>query len=287
MAGGGTLSENVLLDLMSMDVDPADRIAAEDTAIDDMLADLAASQPAAALADEVIETSDGITVPLRSSAGAVAAKQMEVKQQTEAQLAHAHELATRPDDLPLDPKLELPDDVSVRPTSMVCSFNLCCAVDLKQICFKIRHAEFNPRKQSAVTLRLIEPSCTTLIMPSGKCVISGSTDVDTMKQGAKKVARMVQKCSSDVKFADFRVTSLLCTARLGFPVRLDILAAKWRKHAVYEPEFYSGACFKTLKPKRAYNVTAGGCVNIAGCKTLHEADEALRRIYPVLRDLPR
>ncbi|CAE7445513.1 tbpA [Symbiodinium natans] len=141
-------------------------------------------------------------------------------------------------------------------------FNARCDLDLKQIAFGIRHAEYNPRKHSSITVRLFNPRVTALIRASGAITLStnaGCSSEDDLKRSAKKLARLIQRCGHDAaKFADFAVTSILCKATLGFPVRLDVLASRFRKNALYEPEFFNSCVFRTRKPRCTFLVTAGG-----------------------------
>lgn len=193
------------------------------------------------------------------------------------------------DELPLDLALSLPDDVAPVPFAVVAKFKLRCEVDVKKVAFGVRSAEFNPRKHSCVTVRLVNPRATALVRTSGVCSISGAissqADLDTMRFSAKKVARLVQRCGQDeVRFAEYSVSSLLCKVTLHFPVDLRRLAVEYRRFAVYEPETYCGCVFKMAKPKWTYLITAGGRVMISGVRKLEEAWDALRRIYPVLLD---
>mmetsp|Transcript_43198 Transcript_43198/g.94165 ORF Transcript_43198/g.94165 Transcript_43198/m.94165 type:complete len:267 (+) Transcript_43198:142-942(+) len=185
-------------------------------------------------------------------------------------------------DLP-DPALALPADIRPLPFIIVAKFDLRCEVDLKKAAFGIRHAEYNPRKQPCITVRLFDPRATALVRASGKCGITGQVDEQTLRNSAKKVARLIQRCGHDqVKFASYSVVSVLCKADVKFPVRLKEMAEKWRKNALYEPEIYCGCVFRTRMPRATYLVTAGGKLVVSGCKSTEEAHAALRRIYPVL-----
>lgn len=185
-------------------------------------------------------------------------------------------------DLP-EPTMELPSEVNVVPFVISACFDLRCEVDVKNVAFGLRHAEYNPRKHSSITVRLLDPRTTALVRPSGKVNIVGKCNEELIKIAAKKVARLVQRCGHEqAKFVDFRVTSMYAKADLHFPVRLDKLAAKWRRNALYEPEIYCGCVFKTRKPKCTYLVTSGGKVMIGGCSTMAMVRECLHRAYPVL-----
>lgn len=184
-------------------------------------------------------------------------------------------------DLP-DPTMELPLEVTAVPTVICACFTLRCEVDVKALAFKLRNAEYNPRKQPCVCIRLRDGN-TALVRASGKVSLMGKCNQEDIKLSSKHVARLIQKCGyPEAKFADFKVVNIGCVADVQFPVRLDRLASKWRRNATYEPEIYCGVVFKTKKPKCNYNITSGGKVKIGGCNTLERVTDCLRRIYPVL-----
>lgn len=195
--------------------------------------------------------------------------------------APAEQVDEQEPDLP-DPTIELPPEVTAVPMVIIACFNLRCEVDVKALAFKLRNAEYNPRKQPCVCIRLRDGN-TALVRTSGKASLMGKCNEDDIKLSAKHVARLIQKCGwKEAKFADFKVVNIGCVADVQFPVRLDRLASKWRRNATYEPEIYSGVVFKTRKPKCNYNITSGGKVKIGGCNSLTKVTDCLRRIYPVL-----
>jgi len=190
-------------------------------------------------------------------------------------------------DLP-EPTLALPPEVVPVPFVISAHFDLRVQVDVKQVAFSLRHAEFNPRKHGNVTLRLFNPRTCALVRPSGKVSMVGAVTEEQMKSNSKKIARLVQRCGhEEARFVDYRVTSIYAKATLNFPVRLEALAARWRRNALYEPEIYCGCVFKTLRPKWTFLVTAGGKVMISGCTTMEQIKEALRRAYPVFHEFQR
>jgi len=172
------------------------------------------------------------------------------------------------------------------PFITVARFSLKCEVDLKRVAFGIRNAEYNPRKHGSITVRLFDPRSTALVRAGGTVTISGKVTAEELKASAKKVARLVQRCGyeKEAKFAEFNVTSILCKADLNFPVRLEVLASRWRRNALYEPEIYCGCVFRTRHPRVTYLITAGGKVMISGLRKMEDVREALRRVYSVLYD---
>ncbi|CAK9087957.1 unnamed protein product [Durusdinium trenchii] len=156
-----------------------------------------------------------------------------------------------PPDLP-DPQHQLPAEVVPVPFIMVAKFHLRCELDLKEVAFSIRHAEYNPRKHTSITVRLFNPRVTALVRRSGQVMLSSNAKVseDGLKRSAKKVARLVQRAGHpQAKFADYGISSILCKADLGFPVRLDQLASKFRRNALYEPEFFC-SCVRRIGTTR-------------------------------------
>merc|ERR1711879_525960 len=131
---------------------------------------------------------------------------------------------------------------------------------------------------------LVEPRATAMIRASGVVSITGVLDPELLKMCAKKVARLIQKTSEEHAKARFSGCSIWAKARMGFPVRLDQLAAKWRRNALYEPELYCGCVFRTVRPKCTYLVTSGGSVMVSGFKCMEDVHDAVNRIYPILCD---
>lgn len=191
-------------------------------------------------------------------------------------------------DLP-EPTVALPPDVVPVPFLLLARFHLKCEIDLKQVAFGIRNAEYNPRKHGSITIRLFDPRTTALVRQSGVVTITGKVSEEALKSSAKKVARLVQRCGyqEQIRFADYAVTSMLCSADLRFPVRLDALATRWRRNALYEPEFFSNCVFRCRKPRVVYLVTAGGKVTISGLRKMEDVREALRRVYSVFYEFQR
>jgi len=182
-----------------------------------------------------------------------------------------------------EPTVAVPAHVQALPFTVIAKFDLRCEVDLKKVAFALRNAEYNPRKCGSITVRMLEPRVVACIRTSGSCSITGTTDLQELKLAAKKVVRLIQRAGlEEAKFANYMITTMICKASMGFPVRLNELAAKWHRNALYEPELYCGCVFRTRKPKATYLVTAGGKVMISGCRNMETVQECLRRLYPVL-----
>eukprot|EP00931_Biecheleriopsis_adriatica_P052075 TRINITY_DN30262_c0_g1_i2.p1 TRINITY_DN30262_c0_g1~~TRINITY_DN30262_c0_g1_i2.p1 ORF type:complete len:322 (+),score=84.77 TRINITY_DN30262_c0_g1_i2:50-967(+) len=277
-------SQVIALPLQSSQAGGDSQMVQEDASIDDLMKLIDAR-------DHDVDDLLGCLAPVKGSpkmsASAAPASPGSSKGWTlleEGQETPAQEVALLPD-LP-DPEQPIPSDVVAVPFITVAKFSLKCEVDLKKVAFGLRHAEYNPRKHTSITVRLFDPKATALVRASGIVQLSSSAvPGEELKRSAKKLARLVQRCGhEEAKFADYKVTSILCKADLKFPVRLEALASRFRKNALYEPEFFCSCVFRTRKPRCTYLVTAGGKVSISGLKTMTEVEEALRRAYFVFRE---
>ena len=61
-----------------------------------------------------------------------------------------------------------------RIVNIVSTVNVCCKLDLYNIVQRARNAEYNPKRFSAVIMRIRNPKTTALIFKSGKMVVLGA-----------------------------------------------------------------------------------------------------------------
>jgi len=176
-----------------------------------------------------------------------------------------------------------PDTLEPDIQNVLCSFQLRTEIDLKQTTFRLRNAEYNPRKINAVVFRLRRPKATALIYQGGKVSISGPQTLDDAVMAAKKVAKTIQKIGHrEAVFANFKIENIIARADVAFPVRLEQLAYDHKANASYEPELFAGCVYRMEEPKCCALVFVTGKMVINGCKTMEELACALRSLYPIL-----
>jgi transcription initiation factor TFIID TATA-box-binding protein len=173
----------------------------------------------------------------------------------------------------------------IKPTlqNIVSTVNLGVALDLKAIALHARNAEYNPKRFSAVIMRIRDPKTTALIFASGKMVCTGAKSEDDSKLAARKYARIIQKLGFEVTFTDFKVQNIVASADIGFPVRLEGLAQQHSKYSSYEPELFPGLIYRMLKPKVVLLIFVSGKIVLTGAKTRDHVYESFELIYTVLR----
>ena len=82
--------------------------------------------------------------------------------------------------------------------NLVSTANLNCSqLNLKDIAFKCRNAEYNPKRFAAVIMRMKEPTRTTaLIFATGKMVITVAKSESLSNEAAKQYAKAISKVVS-------------------------------------------------------------------------------------------
>jgi len=167
--------------------------------------------------------------------------------------------------------------------NIIATVNLCCPLDLKMIATRARNAEYNPKRFTAVIMRIREPKTTALIFATGKMVCAGARSEDASRLASRKYARIVQKLGyPEVKFTNFRIENMVATANVQFPIRLEGLADAHDDYSSYEPELFPGLIYRMVVPKATLLIFVSGKLIITGAKTREQIYEAFENIFPVL-----
>ena len=165
---------------------------------------------------------------------------------------------------------------------MVATANLSVELDLTEIVVKVRNAEYNPKRFSAVIMRIRDPKTTALIFKSGKIVVTGARSEELAKLGARKFGRIIQKLGYGVKLKEFKVRNMVASCDFRFPIRVEGLAYAHANFSSYEPELFPALIYRLLQPKLVLLIFVSGKVVITGAKNEKEIQTALKGMHPVL-----
>lgn len=171
--------------------------------------------------------------------------------------------------------------------NIVSTVNLDCKLNLPAIAAKALNAEYNPKRFSAVIMRIKKPKTSALIFASGKMVCTGAKSEEDSKIAARKFARIIQKLGFPVKFNGFKIQNIVGSCDVGFPVRLETMMCGHGSCSVYEPEIFPGLIYRMMNPRVKILVFASGKIVIAGAKVKDEMFKAFENIYPVLEQYKR
>ncbi|CAI5718472.1 hypothetical protein KXD40_000153 [Peronospora effusa] len=155
-------------------------------------------------------------------------------------------------------------------------------LDLKTIALHARNAEYNPKRFSAVIMRLRDPKTTALIFGSGKIVITGGTSEESCRLAARKFTRVIQKLNFPAKFTEFKVRNVMGTCDIRFPIRLEGLLNDHARFSSYEPELFPGLIYKLVEPKLTLLIFVSGKIVLCGARDSSHLHQAIDKMYPVL-----
>ncbi|ETI36080.1 hypothetical protein, variant [Phytophthora nicotianae] len=185
-------------------------------------------------------------------------------------------------------ELQVDDDweerlnLEVKIMNVVGTVDLKTPLDLKTIALHARNAEYNPKRFSAVIMRLRDPKTTALIFGSGKIVITGGTSEDSCRLAARKFTRVIQKLNFPAKFTEFKVRNVMGTCDIRFPIRLEGLLNDHARFSSYEPELFPGLIYKLVEPKLTLLIFVSGKIVLCGARDSNHLHQAIDKMYPVL-----
>ncbi|VDO40244.1 unnamed protein product [Haemonchus placei] len=167
--------------------------------------------------------------------------------------------------------------------NIVATVDLGQRIDLKKLTLHSRNTEYNPKRFSAVIMRIREPRTTALIFSSGKMVTTGAKSESASRQASRKFARIVQKVGFNVKFADFKIQNVVGSCDVRFAIQLEGLCIMHAQFSTYEPELFPGLIYRMVHPRVVLLIFVSGKVVITGARHQDDIDQAFNHIYPILK----
>ena len=125
-------------------------------------------------------------------------------------------------------KQELPEETNVEEdqkevdiviNNVVCSFNVRCHLNLRQIALNGLNVEYR-KENGMVTMKLRQPYTTANIWNSGKITCTGANSEDQARIAGRRFARILQKLGFNTRFSNYRVVNVLGTVTLPFAIRI-------------------------------------------------------------------
>uniref|UniRef100_A0AAZ3QHY3 TATA box-binding protein-like 1 n=1 Tax=Oncorhynchus tshawytscha TaxID=74940 RepID=A0AAZ3QHY3_ONCTS len=164
----------------------------------------------------------------------------------------------------MEPSNDVALDIII--TNVVAVFRTRCHLNLRTIALEGVNVIYKP-EYGKVLMKLRKPRITASIWSSGKIICTGATSEDEAKQGARRLARTLQKLGFKVRFSEFKVVNVLAVCSMPFAIRL-IDFTKNNRPISYEPELHP-AVFST------------GSLTITG-PNVQAVATAVEHIYPML-----
>ncbi|XP_050221242.1 TATA-box-binding protein 2-like [Mercurialis annua] len=169
--------------------------------------------------------------------------------------------------------------------NVVSTIKLDCKLDLKRIALSSRNSEYNPKRFSAVIMRIREPKTTALIFSNGKLICTGAKTIADSKLAARKYARIIRKLGFPTKFQDFKIQNIVASCDTKSSISLERFAfSEHARYARYDPESFPGMIYRFKGSNIVILIFVSGKIVIAGAKKEEDAYAAFDNLYPVLTE---
>ena len=174
--------------------------------------------------------------------------------------------------------------------NIVCTANLNCSLNLREIALQAKNAEYNPKRFSALITKIREPKSTCLIFSSGKIVCLGTKNEENSKKACRKFAKIIKSLGYNATFKDYKIQNVVGSADVKFQISLMKLycyllkntSIKNKTLVAYEPEQFPGLIYRMIEPNIVVLIFVSGKIVLTGGKSRNDIYEGFKKIYPVL-----
>ncbi|OPX67996.1 MAG: TATA-box-binding protein 2 [Methanoregulaceae archaeon PtaB.Bin056] len=166
---------------------------------------------------------------------------------------------------------------SLKIENIVASGAIADAIDLAEVSGKIEHCELNQKRFPGAVFRMENPKIASLIFSSGKVVLTGIRDQESLKKGLSLIISAMK--GAGVKtYPEPRVgiTNIVCSYDIGKNINLNkVVITLNLENIEYEPEQFPGLVYRIRDPKIVALLFSSGKIILTGGKTLEEIKRGL------------
>ncbi|MFA5237999.1 MAG: TATA-box-binding protein [Methanoregula sp.] len=179
-----------------------------------------------------------------------------------------------------------PED-SLKIENIVASAKVTDYLDLPELASKIKDAEYNKKRFPGVVLRMQNPKIAALVFGSGKVVLTGAKNIESLSKGLNILGDQLRSFGIDIpKKLTYKVQNIVTSADLGTAINLNKIAVGFNLDRIeYEPEQFPGLVYRLDDPKVVVLLFGSGKLIITGGKVPEDANKAVVKILSDLRSL--
>ena len=211
--------------------------------------------------------------------------QQQFQAQFQQQHQHLQETENQNDLPDNDPSPDLNINLNIKIHNVFCKFITRCHINLRKLALSAVNTDLDKRR-SKVVICLKEPRLQASIYAKGTVIITAQTSESKAHQGARVIARMIQKSGCNVRMTGFEIANVFATCKLPFFVELSKFYSGHRcQELTYEPELHAAANYKFGEgsPAAGANLkifsTGSVTATAPNCEILQIA---MQTIYPIL-----
>ena len=166
---------------------------------------------------------------------------------------------------------------SLKIENIVASGAIADSIDLADVSGKVANCELNQKRFPGAVVRLENPKIASLIFSSGKVVLTGIRDEETLTRGIALIIAAMKdagvKTYSEPRVA---VTNIVCSYDIGKNINLNkVVITLNLENIEYEPEQFPGLVYRIRDPKVVALLFSSGKIILTGGRTLDEIKQGL------------
>jgi transcription initiation factor TFIID TATA-box-binding protein len=166
---------------------------------------------------------------------------------------------------------------SLKIENIVASGAIADSIDLAMISKKIEHCELNTKRFPGAVYRIEEPKIASLIFSSGKVVLTGIRDKESLDAGLDLIIRSMK--NAGVQTYDkprVAITNIVCSYDIGKYINLNkVVMTLNLENIEYEPEQFPGLVYRIKEPKIVALLFSSGKIILTGGKNLEDVKRGL------------
>lgn len=174
--------------------------------------------------------------------------------------------------------------------NIVSTANLCVKINLRQVALQSKNAEYNPKRFSAVIMKIKDPKTTGLIFSSGRIVCLGAKIEEESRKACRKFAKIIKSMGYPVVFKEFTIQNIVGSVDIKCQLSLIKLYIHLMKKTsykkiscvAYEPEQFPGLIYRMIEPKIVLLIFSSGKMVLTGGKERDDIYNGFEKIYPLL-----
>ncbi|KAF5085520.1 Transcription factor TFIID [anaerobic digester metagenome] len=166
---------------------------------------------------------------------------------------------------------------SLKIENIVASGAIAESIDLEIISKNIDGCELNTKRFPGAVYRIENPKIASLIFSSGKVVLTGIRDTDSLDKGLLLIIDKMKnagiKCFDEPRVA---VTNIVCSYDIGNKINLNkVVMTLNLENIEYEPEQFPGLVYRISDPKIVALLFSSGKIILTGGKNMEDIKKGL------------
>ena len=166
---------------------------------------------------------------------------------------------------------------SLKIENIVASGVIADFIDLAEVAKKVDHCELNTKRFPGAVFRIEDPKSASLIFSSGKVVLTGIRDKESLDTGLAIIVRSLKEAG--VKTYDMprvAITNIVCSYDMGKYINLNrVVITLNLENIEYEPEQFPGLVYRIHDPKIVALLFSSGKIILTGGKNMEDIKRGL------------